>query len=349
MDAFFASIEQRDRPELRGKPIAVGGSPGGRGVVAAASYEARVFGVRSAMSSSRAQSLCPDLLFVRPRFEVYQRISRTVMGILRSFTDQIEPVSIDEAFLDVTKVRSEMRYASQIAKAIRARIHDFSGLTASAGVAPNKFLAKIASDMNKPNGLTVIQPSEVEEFLKSLPVRRIPGVGKVTEEKMLQSGISVVGQLQSWSEKELVSKFGKQGGWFYRVARGQDDRPVVVSRERKSVSAECTFERDIAQEQELVLRLREVSSRVFRRYQKGKMDGKCVTLKVKYSDFEQITRSKTGTTVIQSESMLCGEGIRLLTAMMPLPKPVRLLGLGIQLGDANETDDMTSRQLRLFE
>jgi DNA polymerase-4 len=342
MDAFFASVEQRDRPELSGKPVVVGGRPNSRGVVAAASYEARKFGVRSAMSSSRAQALCPSAIFVPPRFVVYQRVSRTVMGILRSFTDLVEPLSIDEAFLDVTRSKSQLRYASQIAKVIRQRIFDFTGLTASAGVAPNKFLAKIASDMNKPDGLTVIQPADVHALLESLPVRKIPGIGPVTEQKMAVRGVVRVGDLCRFSEEELVAFFGKQGRWFFEVSRGIDNRPVVPHRERKSISAENTFERDIVRVEELELRLSELAERVYKRCQKKVVSGRCVTLKVKYNDFEQITRSYTRKREVASVDELFEE-----QGVLPLQKPVRLLGIGVQLFEEERGEEAGERQLWL--
>ena len=293
MDAFYASVEQRDHPELKGKPIAVGGKPEGRGVVAAASYEARKFGIRSAMASGRAQALCPQLIFVKPRFEIYRRISRVVMRILRDYTDLVEPLSLDEAFLDVTINKKHLRDPVQIAQEIRKKIFEYTGLTASAGVAPNKFLAKIASDMRKPNGLMVIRPDEVEAFVVTLPVRAIPGIGRVTEEKMVALGMPTVGYVQRRSEQELIAKFGSVGSWYYQIARGIDDRPVQPHSERKSIGAERTFSVDSLDKEWIGEQLTQLANRVAESLNRKQLFGHTVTLKVKYADFDQITRALT--------------------------------------------------------
>jgi len=241
MDAFFASVEQRDNPELKGKPIAVGGGSK-RGVITTASYEARPFGIRSAMPGFKAKAKCPDLIFVKPRFEVYGQVSKQIREIFSRYTDLIEPLSFDEAFLDVTECKVDLEFATDIAKAIKADIEQETSLTASAGVSYCKFIAKIASDMNKPDGLTVIKPKQAISFLESLPVEKFFGVGKVTAQKMKSRGIYTGKDLKEWSQYDLIKQFGKPGRFYYDIVRGIDDRPVKVERERKSLGIERTFE-----------------------------------------------------------------------------------------------------------
>ncbi|MCB0317226.1 MAG: DNA polymerase IV [Bdellovibrionales bacterium] len=349
MDAFFASVEQRDHPELRGKPIAVGGSPTGRGVVAAASYEARKFGVRSAMSSARAIKLCPQLIFSKSRFDVYRRISRVIMAILREYSELVEPISIDEAYLDVTFNKKGFRYASQVAKEIRKKIYSYTGLTASAGVAPNKFLAKIASDLNKPNGMAIIQPETALQFLSKLPIRKIHGVGKVTEEKFLQLGIQTVGDLQAISEFELCNNFGKSGSWYFKLARGEDRRPVKVLRTRKSIGIEDTFVEDIIDLSEMATNLKDLASRLEVRMRKSDSKGKTITLKIKYSDFKLITRAVTLNEFISDEENLFSTAKSLLKASYDDSKPVRLLGISVSnLEHENRSAKEQRAQLNLF-
>lgn len=327
MDAFYASVEQRDNPELRGKPIVVGGSPNSRGVVAAASYEARKFGIRSAISSAQAYRLCPHAIFVRPRFEAYKAVSKEIMTIFFEYTDLVEPLSLDEAYLDVTVNRLQNPSATRIADEIRARIFNQTSLTASAGVAPSKFLAKIASDMNKPNGLTVIPPEKVAEILEQLPVRKIPGVGKKTEEKMLRLGIETTKDLRGWELEKLTEEFGKTGSWYYRLARGEDDREVHPTRERKSVGAEDTFLTDLLNWDALDAELGKLAARVWNRL-KG-VSGKTVTVKVTYSNFEKVTRGETLNQRVGSLEQLHALAVTLLEQTEATTRPIRLLGISV--------------------
>ena len=328
MDAFYASVEQRDNPELRGKPVVVGGQPGGRGVVAAASYEARKFGIRSAMSSQHAYRLCPNALFIKPRFDAYRAASAQIMEIFRRYTDLVEPLSLDEAYLDVTENKLSIPLARDIARSIKDQIRNETGLTASAGVAPNKFLAKIASDFKKPDGLTVIPPERVEAFLIELPVRKFPGVGPVTEQKLAALGILTARHLKKFSREELERHFGKSGGWFYRICRGLDERLVSSDHERKSLGAEDTFSKDLTEIPEMENELRTIAGKVAGRLEKRELEGRTVTLKVTYSDFEKITRSKTMPDAVSTEDELFAIGCELLRLTEAGPeKPVRLLGL----------------------
>lgn len=329
MDAFYAAVEQRDNPELRGKPVIVGGSAEGRGVVATASYEARKFGVRSAMAAARAKQLCPQGVFVRPRFHVYRAVSVQVMNILREYTDLVEPLSLDEAYLDVTENKKSLPYATQIAKAIREDIRKQTDLTASAGVAPNKLLAKIASDLNKPDGLCVIKPEDINSILPPLPVRKIPGIGKVTEERMIRMGIFTVADLATRSLDELVAEFGKSGRWYYRAARGDDEREVCSSRDRKSIGVEDTFPTDLSDVQEMKEELRIIARKVFERAQKRELRGKTVTVKITYADFRKSTRSKTLAGFIEDGELLELVGLELLEQTDVMDRPVRLLGMQI--------------------
>jgi DNA polymerase-4 len=292
MDAFFASVEQNDHPELRNKPVAVGGSAE-RGVVAAASYEARKFGVRSAMPSSIAKKRCPELIFVKVRHDRYKEISRQIMSVFYEFTDLVEPLSIDEAFLDVTQNKKEMKSASLIAKEIKARIKELTGLTASAGISVNKFLAKIASDYQKPDGLFVIPPKEVEDFIENLAIDKFFGVGKVTADKMHQLGIFRGKDLKERSLSELTRSFGKAGLYFYQIARGIDHRPVNPNRIRKSVGTEHTFSTNLSNRESVKKDLALTAEDLLSRIKKSGFRGRTLSLKVKYSNFEQLTRSKT--------------------------------------------------------
>ncbi len=330
MDAFYASIEQRDFPEYRGKPIAVGGSPDGRGgVVATASYEARKFGVRSAMPSKKAKQLCPQLIFVYPRFSVYKEVSSKIREIFLRYTDLIEPLSLDEAYLDVTEDKPGIGSAIDIAKQIKEAIQSELQLTASAGVSINKFVAKIASDMHKPNGLTFIGPSRVEAFVEKLPVEKFFGVGKVTAEKMKKMHLHTGADLKQLSEADLVRYFGKAGRFYYKIVRGQDDRPVQPDRETKSVGAEDTFAYDLTDVEEMVLQVKKIAVLVVNRLQKNQLKGRTVTLKIKYHDFRQITRSKSFTVGIDDEETIKETALELLKGTEIDQVKVRLLGISL--------------------
>lgn len=327
MDAFFASVEQRDNPELKGKPVAVGGNRD-RGVVAAASYEARKFGVRSAMPSKTAARLCPDLIFVQHRFDAYKGVSRQIRDIFYEYTDLVEPLSLDEAFLDVTRNKQNLKSATLIAERIRQKIREETQLTASAGVSVNKFLAKVASDIHKPDGLTLIPPDKVEEFIKALPIERFFGIGKVTAEKMKTAGIHNGGDLQRYTRPELVRKFGKVGGYYFNICRGVDERPVKADRVAKSISAENTFETDLEELEPMLTEIRRLVEVVARRLQKAKLKGKTVTVKIRYSDFQIHTRSHSIDEYVDEESTILDIAESLMREK-PMKLPVRLLGVGV--------------------
>jgi DNA polymerase IV len=332
MDAFYASVEQRDNPELRGKPVAVGGTRE-RGVVAAASYEARTFGIRSAMASATARRRCPDLIFVKPRFDVYSAISRDIRAIFATYTDQIEPLSLDEAYLDVSGASS----ARTIAEEIRARIKAELGLTASAGVSYNKFIAKLASDHNKPDGLCVIPPARGEQFVAGLPVARFHGVGPKTAEKMAALGIVTGADLKAQSLAFLEAHFGSFAAYLHGAARGIDERPVRPNRIRKSIGAERTFIEDIHEREALAQALDNVLDALMERIERSQAVGRTVTLKVKYADFHQITRARSFSAPIGDREAIGAAGLGLLDALCPVPKGVRLLGLTLSaLGDEEE-------------
>ena len=329
MDAFFASVEQRDDPSLRGIPLAVGGSPNGRGVVAAASYEARKFGVRSALPSARALRLCPDLVFVRPRFETYREISRSIRAIFADFSDRIEPLSLDEAYLDVSDSPCCEGSATRMARAIRERIREELGLTASAGVSYNKFLAKLASDQDKPDGLFVIRPEEGEAFVQSLAVRRIHGIGPATTARMSALGIETGADLRTWSREALVERFGKAGDRYYWLARGIDDRPVQSRRVRKSIGQENTFATDMTEPADMRAELERLAGRVAERLEALEVIARTVTVKVRFTDFSIVTRSWTapgGLATLDDLRPLLG---LLLERALPEPAAVRLLGVTV--------------------
>lgn len=328
MDAFYASIEQRDNEAYRGKPLAVGYA-GPRGVVAAASYEARRYGVRSAMPSKTALRKCPHLIFTAARFDVYKSVSKQIMEIFHEYTDLVEPLSLDEAFLDVTENHKNLPSATQIAQDIKQKIFDATHLTASAGVSFNKFLAKIASDQNKPNGIFVVKPRVAEQFVETLPIERFFGVGKVTAKLMHQLGIKTGWDLKQRSESELVSHFGKAGHIYYLNARAIDDRPVESFRIRKSVSSETTFDRDIDNLDELAIELDVVARDAFEYIDKKKFRGRTVTLKLKYADFKIATRSRTFTSYVSDYETFYKAGFDLLQNVDLSPK-VRLIGLGLK-------------------
>lgn len=330
MDAFYASIEQRDFPEYRNKELVVGGTPEGRGgVVATASYEARKYGIRSAMSSKQALQLCPHAIFVRPRFEVYKDVSRRIREIFRRYTDLIEPLSLDEAYLDVTEDKLNIGSAIEIARQIKQAINDELQLTASAGVSINKFIAKIASDLQKPDGLTFIGPSSVEVFMEKLPVEKFHGVGKVTAEKMKKMNLHTGADLKQLSEADLIARFGKPGKFYYKIVRGIDDRDVNPHRETKSMSAEDTFPYDLTSLEEMNTAIDQISVVVFERLTKYKLQGRTITLKIKYGNFRQITRSLSLSTVISDLETIQTTARQLLAAADWQSQGIRLLGVGV--------------------
>jgi len=344
MDAFFASVEQLDNPELKGKPVAVGGS-GERHVVAAASYEARKFGVRSAMPSVIAKRLCPDLIFVKHHFERYEEVSSQVFEILREYSDLVEPLSIDEAFIDVTEDKKKIGSATVIAKKIKKEIKEKTGLTASAGVSFNKFLAKIASDIKKPDGLFLITPEDAEKFIEELPVEKFYGIGKVTSEKMHKLGIHNGSDLKKWDLEALIRNFGKVGHFYYEIARGIDDRPVETESERKSVGTELTYEKDLTSRFEIIAELYKVEKELMERLDHAETTGRTITVKVKFSDFRQITRSKTLHNYIRDFDTLHREVTEIRKTMKLEGTRIRLLGVTIS---NLESDDNEERQLHLF-
>lgn len=330
MDAFYASIEQRDNAEYRGKPIVVGGSPEGRGgVVATASYEARKYGIRSAMPSKKALQLCPHVIFVRPRFEAYSEASRKIREIFARYTDLIEPLSLDEAYLDVTEDKKHIGSAIEIAKQIKQAIKDELHLTASAGVSINKFMAKIASEINKPDGLTFIGPSKVEAFIEKLPIEKFYGVGKVTAEKMKKMGLHTGADLKKMPEKELIKYFGKVGQFYYKVVRGIDERPVESHRETKSVGAEDTFPYDLTDIEEMNNELDKIAKTVYQRLQKHGLKGRTITLKIKYADFKQITRNHSFDYPVDDIEIISNTVKQLLKATDVENKKIRLLGISL--------------------
>lgn len=327
MDAFYASVEQMDNPDLRGKPIAVGGNEI-RGVVSAASYEARKYGVRSALSGTLAKKYCPELIFVKPRFDRYKEISKKIRKIFYDYTDLVEPLSLDEAYLDVTQNKKGNPSASLIAQEIRLRILNEVGLSASAGISVNKFIAKVASDINKPNGQKTVPPDEVISFLEALPIRKFYGVGKVTTEKMYQLGIFTGLDLKSKSIEFLEKHFGKSGTFYFNVVRGIHDSEVKPNRITKSVAAEHTFDENLTSEIFMQERLETIAAELDRRLKKQKISGKTVTLKIKYSDFTQQTRSKTLPYFISDQSLLF-ETVTELLFQERMKDSVRLLGISL--------------------
>lgn len=344
MDAFYASIEQRDNPELRGKAVAVGHGEA-RGVVAAASYESRKYGVRSAMPSTVALKKCPHLIFVPPRFEVYKSVSQQIMDIFHEYTDLVEPLSLDEAFLDVTVNNINMPSATIIAGEIKKRIKEVTGLTASAGVSFNKFLAKIASDYDKPDGLYVIRPEEAEKFVETLDIERFYGVGKVTGEKMHKLGIHTGGDLKRFTEEALVRHFGKAGHIYYNNARAIDNREVTPNRVRKSIGAENTFDADIETSTKLTLELYQIARRLWERIEAKRFYGRTLTLKIKYEDFEINTRSRTLPARIDDFQLLWSTTKDILSQNETSHKKIRLMGISIS--NAEEEQRNFPIQLRL--
>ncbi|NET32240.1 MAG: DNA polymerase IV [Cyanothece sp. SIO1E1] len=329
MDAFFASVEQRDEPRYRGQPIVVGGPPEKRGAVAAASYEARKFGIHSAMPSRIAYQRCQDVIFVKPRFEVYRQVSQQIRAIFHRYTDLVEPLSLDEAYLDVTTNKPNIPSAMAIARAIKQQILAETQLTASAGVSTNKFLAKIASDIDKPNGLYLITPEQAAAFVETLPIEKFHGIGKVTAAKMNGLGIHTGADLKQWSEADLVKRFGKVGRFYYKVARGQDDRGVNPHRIRKSIGAETTFVEDLVHLDVMCAELKKIAYQVQERLDKNRRYGYTLTLKIKYADYQQITRSQTVSDRLQDATTIFHLAQELLRNHVGDRKPVRLLGISI--------------------
>jgi DNA polymerase-4 len=327
MDAFFASVEQRDDPSLRGKPVAVGGNRD-RGVVAAASYEARKYGVRSAMPSKTAHRLCPQIIFVKHRFDVYKSVSKQIREIFYQYTDLVEPLSLDEAFLDVTHNKPGLPSATLIAEEIRQKIKQETQLTASAGVSVNKFLAKVASDIHKPDGLTLIPPDKVEEFILQLPIERFFGIGKVTAAKMKAMGINTGEDLQRFSRPELVKQFGKAGGYYHNICRGIDNRDVKADRITKSVSAENTFDIDLENLEDMLRAIEKICESVVKRLQNAKLKGRTVTLKIRDQEFKMVTRSHSLEDFVSSFDEIYAVASDLMANNVP-DLPVRLLGVGV--------------------
>jgi DNA polymerase-4 len=344
MDAFYASVEQRDNPALRGLPVAVGGSRE-RGVVAAASYEARKFGVHSAMASVTAKRKCPELVFVPPRFDVYRAVSRQIHAIFECYTPLIQPLSLDEAHLDVTAPLIDLGSATAIAREIRARIREETGLTASAGVSYNKFLAKLASDYRKPDGLYVITPRMGPAFVETLPVGKFHGIGPATAAKMNELGIFTGADLRRQTREFLTARFGKAGDYYYSAARGEDNRPVVADRQRKSIGAETTFARDLMAWEEVPPVLTPLFVRIWGACRGSDLVARTVTVKVKYADFQQITRGRSVADGVASQAMLEEIGLDLLRPLFPPPRGVRLLG--VTLSNFDGTSGQARRQLAL--
>jgi DNA polymerase-4 len=345
MDAFYASVEQRDNPDLRGKPVAVGGSRE-RGVVAAASYEARKFGIRSAMPSVTAKRQCPDLIFVKPRFEVYKEISRHIRTIFAEHTEIIEPLSLDEAYLDVTENIQGITTATEIATTIRAKILSETGLTASAGISYNKFLAKLASDHRKPNGQFVITPKMGPGFVQDLPVGKFHGIGPATSAKMNGLGIFTGLDMRNQTLEFMTANFGKAGTYYYWISRGIDERPVRANRILKSVGAENTFSHDLTDYEALAAELQPLIEKVWRHCETTGARGRTATLKVKFSDFELITRSRSAA-IIDSASDLSSLALELLKNLMPPKKAIRLLGISVSGFDGPEPEDEDQLPLML--
>ena len=345
MDAFYAAIEQRDHPELRGKPVVVGGSAKGRGVVSTASYEARQFGIHSAMPAAQAVRLCPTAVFVRPRMEHYAAISKSIRDIMYRYSSLVEPISLDEAFIDVTGSTRLFGSAASIAQQIKRAIRDELNLVASAGVAPNKYVAKVASDLEKPDGLVIVEPDEVKSFLEPLAISRIWGVGKVCERKFHSLGVHTIGQLRAMPLDVLKRAFGINSDHFWRLARGLDTRSVVPDRDAKSVSHETTFAADIARREVLEAWLLELIDQVSRRMRRYQIRGRTVQLKIRFSDFRTITRAQTLTEPTNQTGWLWDTAVQIIRGTLEeAHEPVRLLGAGV-----NNLVHCPTRQMTLFD
>lgn len=344
MDAFYASVEQRDNPALRGRPVAVGNARE-RGVVAAASYEARVFGVHSALASVTAKRKCPELVFVPPRFDVYRAVSRQIHAIFERYTPLIQPLSLDEAHLDVTVPLIDLGSATAIARELKRLIREETGLTASAGVSYNKFLAKLASDYRKPDGLFVITPRMGPAFVEALPVGKFHGIGPATAAKMNALGIFTGADLRRQTRAFLTSRFGKAGDYYYAAARGEDDRPVVADRQRKSIGAETTFARDLVAWREVPPVLTPLFARIWAACRNSGLTARTLTVKLKYADFQQITRARSVADGVASQAVMEELGLELLRPLFPPPRGVRLLG--VTLSNFDDPASQTRRQLAL--
>ncbi len=329
MDAFFAAVEQRDNPALRGKPVVVGGDPESRGVVCTASYEARKFGIHSAMPSRQAYLACPHAIFLHPRFEAYKEASQQIREIFSRYTDLVEPLSLDEAYLDVTQNKVGQPSATLLAESIRRDIYAATQLTASAGVSYNKFLAKVASDMNKPDGITVITPDQAQDFIDTLSIRKFHGVGVATERKMKALGIHNGVDLRSWDKMDLMQQFGKAGLYYYNIVRGVDSRPVVASRERKSLGKETTFDFDVGDKEKIQETLQGLAEEVEGSARRKKILGRTITLKVRYDDFETLTRSQTVAKPTRNANEVMAVIETLMSKTEIGDRDVRLVGLSL--------------------
>jgi len=345
MDAFYASVEQRDNPDLRGKPIAVGGGSE-RGVTTTASYEARKYGVKSAMPGYKAKQLCPSIIFVKPRFDAYKEASLAVRQIFEEYTDAIEPLSLDEAFLDVSDNKKGIKYAMEVADQIMKQVEKEVQLTCSAGVSYCKFLAKVASGYDKPNGMTIIRPSQAEAFLEALPVKDFHGVGKVTARKMHQMGIYLGSDLKQFSKLELAQKFGKVGPYYYSIVRGLDDRPVNSNRIRKSIGVERTFNQDLESDEDVELILLEIVEKFYQRLQKANNYGRTITLKLKNTDFKIITRSQSKNYHIHDFSEIKAMALRLYAENKEGIGKIRLIGLTASILE-KENENVIDPQMRI--
>lgn len=345
MDAFFASVEQRDQPDYKGKPLIVGGQPNSRGVVAACSYEAREFGIHSAMSCSRAYRLCPQAIFVPPRFDAYREVSNQIREIFWQYASEVEPLSLDEAYLDVTYTDEFAGSATRIAQAIKDEILAITQLTASAGVSYNKFLAKIASDMDKPNGLYIIKPEQGKAFVADLAIGKFHGIGPVTESKMNKLGIKTGRDLHQKTLSHLIEHFGQSGQYYYNIARAIDERPVRSQRERKSLGKETTFAQDVVSNEILISHLHSLSKRVLDTMQKQNLQARTLTIKVKYADFQQVTRAHTVEHKLDMATLKQLIPL-LLTKTEAGKKPVRLVGLSLS-GFINDKPEKVQAQLDL--
>ncbi len=344
MDAFYAAVEQRDQPALRGRPVVVGGDPAGRGVVATASYEARVFGIHSAMPAAHARRLCPEAVFLRPRFSVYREVSRELRAIMTRYTGLIEPLSLDEAYLDVSDCQQFSNSATLIARDIRRAIYDELGLTASAGVSYNKFLAKLASDIDKPDGQHLIMPEQGPGFIAGLPIGRFHGIGRATEARMKALGIQNGADLRAWPLERLVETFGKLGRRYFQLARAIDERPVVSERVHKSIGAETTFPQDLADTATMLAALEQLAAEVAANLERRGLQGQTLTLKVKYTDFHQITRSYTASRPLRGLPEMRALLALLLARTDAASRPVRLLGVTA----SHLMPRVEERQLSLF-
>jgi len=345
MDAFFAAIEQRDTPDLRGKPIAVGGG-GRRGVVSTASYEARKYGVHSAMPGFKARQLCPQIIFVPSRFDAYKEASRKIRTIFESYTDLVEPLSLDEAFLDVTDNKINEPIATKIAEEIRGRVWEETQLTCSAGVSYCKFLAKIASDINKPDGLKVIRPEAAEAFLEQLPIQKFFGIGKVTAKKMKALGIHTGADLKKWNKLALAQRFGKTGSYYYNIVRGIDHRPVKPSRIRKSIGVERTLRKDLSTYEEIRPVLDKIINKFFERLQKANNYGRTLTLKLKTHDFQVFTRAHTHPSFVTDKKSIQRIAYSLLKENMTSFEKIRLIGLTASNLQEEQRDNKYGIQLQ---